>query len=109
VALIATLRPLRVSLPRAVTGEPTVEDLSVVRVQIDADGQIYLDGRVQPLDTVRTRPAAIADCDRARVTIAADRAASHGSVVQVLDLVRQTGIVRVGIQTFTEAGRSNSR
>ncbi|MDH4064188.1 MAG: biopolymer transporter ExbD [Acidobacteriota bacterium] len=97
---------LRVALPRAATGEPVVEDVSVLRVLIDADGQVYLDDRIRTLDEVRTRLDAMADPDRARVIIAADRAASHGSVVQVLDLVRQAGIVRVEIQTFAAAQRN---
>lgn len=100
---------LRVSLPRAATGEPAADDGSVVRVEIDADGQAYLDGVAQPLDAIRARLARITDPDRARVTIAADSAASHGSVVQVLDLVRQAGIVRVGIVTFTESAQNNPR
>jgi biopolymer transport protein ExbD len=100
---------LRVSLPKAATGEPIADDRSVVRVQIDADGQAYLDGVVQPLDAIRARLARIDDPDRARVIIAADSAASHGSVVQVLDLVRQAGIVRVGIVTFTESAQNNPR
>jgi len=99
---------LRVALPRAATGEPSVEDESLLRVLIDADGQIYLGDRVHTLDEVRTRLQAMGDPDRARVTIAADRAASHGSVVQVLDLVRQAGIVRVNIQTFAESPRKVS-
>jgi biopolymer transport protein ExbD len=99
---------LRVALPRAATGEPSVEDVSVVRVLVDADGQVYLGDRIHTLDEVRTRLHAMGDPDRARVTIAADRAASHGSVVQVLDLVRQAGIVRVNIQTFAESPRKIS-
>lgn len=99
---------LRVALPRAATGEPSVEDVSLLRVLIDADGQIYLGDRAHTLAEVRTRLQAMGDPDRARVTIAADRAASHGSVVQVLDLVRQAGIVRVNIQTFAESPRKVS-
>jgi len=99
---------LRVALPRAATGEPAVEDLSVVRVVIDANGQIFVGDRIHTLDEVRTRLLAIGDPGRARVTIAADRAASHGNVVQVLDLVRQAGIVRVEIQTFAEPRRNAS-
>lgn len=100
---------LRVALPRAATGEPAVEDPSVVRVVIDADGRIFIDDRLHTLEAVRTRLRAIGDPGRARVTIAADRAASHGSVVQVLDLVRQAGVVRLEIQTFAESRPSTSR
>lgn len=100
---------LRVALPRAATGEPAVEDSSVLRVVIDASGQLFLNDRVLTLQEVRLRLEGMPEPDRARVTIAADQAASHGRVVQVLDLVRQAGIVRVEIQTFADPGRERAR
>lgn len=96
---------LRVALPRAATGEPAMEQLSVLRIVIDAGGQVFLDGRPHSIDEVRARLLGITNPDMARVTIAADRAASHGSVVQVLDSVRASGVVRVEIQTFAESAR----
>jgi biopolymer transport protein ExbD len=95
---------LRVALPRAVTGERDVQDQLMLRVVIDADGQIYMEGRAYTLDEVRARFGAMPP-DRARVSIAADWHASHGAVVQVLDLVRQAGIVRVEIQTSADVAR----
>ena len=95
---------IRIALPRAATGEPIPDTPSMIRVVVDADGLLYLDGTARTIDEVGVILRAVPDTDRARVTIAADRAASHGSVVQVLDLVRQAGIVRVDIQTFAEPG-----
>jgi biopolymer transport protein ExbD len=100
---------LRVSLPRAAAGETVVDNPSVVRVVVDADGRFYVNDRLQTLEELRARFAAIPDPDRARVMIAADRAARHGGIVQVLDLVRQAGIVRVEIQTLAESGRNGAR
>lgn len=100
---------IRIALPRAVTGEPVPVSPSMVHVVVDVDGQVFIDGEVRTSDEVRTRLLAIPDPDRARVTIAADRAVSHGAVVQVLDLVRQVGIVRVDIQTFTAPGPPGAR
>ena len=90
---------LRVALPAAGSGEPSVEHVSVLRVTVDAKGVTYLDNRAASLQDLRARLATLGDPSRARVLVAADRAASHGSVVQVLDLVRRAGIVRVSIET----------
>lgn len=90
---------LRVALPTAGSGEPSVEHVSVLRVTVDAKGVTYLDNREASLQHIRTRLGTVGDPSRARVLVAADRAASHGSVVQVLDLVRKAGIVRVSIET----------
>ncbi len=90
---------LRVALPTAGSGEPSVEHVSVLRVTIDATGQAYLDARAASPQDLRARLGSVGDPARAHVLVAADRAASHGSVVQVLDLVRKAGIVRVSIET----------
>lgn len=94
---------LHVSLPGASSGESTVEHASVLRVLIDADGRTYIDDRPQSSDAIRARLGALGDRGRASVILAADRRASHGSVVQVLDLVRKAGIRRVSIQTSAES------
>ena len=70
---------------------------------MDVEGRVYLDGHVATLDDVKGRLAAIADADRAFVTIAADENARHGRVVQIVDLIRQAGIFRLDIETIAGA------
>jgi biopolymer transport protein ExbD len=72
-----------------------------VRILVDADGRIYVNGQVQTLDDVKRRLNAIPEADRSAVTIAADQDAKHGRVVQIVDLVRQAGIFRLNIETFS--------
>jgi biopolymer transport protein ExbD len=92
---------LRISLPRSVTGATTTNDPRVVRILVDADGRVYVNGQVQTLDDVQRRLNAIPEADRSAVTISADQEAAHGRVVQIVDLVRQAGIFRLNIETFS--------
>ena len=94
---------VRISLPRAATSTATSTDAHLVRILVDVEGRVYLDGHVATLDDVKGRLEAIADADRAFVTIAADENARHGLVVQIVDLIRQAGIYRLDIETIAGA------
>ncbi|MGC3999560.1 MAG: biopolymer transporter ExbD [Anaeromyxobacter sp.] len=88
---------IEVDLPRAAAGGETVgPTLSFV---LDRGGRLYLDG--QPADAAAARAAvraALARSPEARAIIGADRAVSHGAVVEVIDLVKQEGLTRFAIQ-----------
>jgi biopolymer transport protein TolR len=90
-----------VELPRvAHGGEPVGTVLAVV---VTKTNEVYLDGvRVSEDDLVRrTREAVARDAD-ARVIISADRAALHGAVVRVIDLVKGAGATRFAIHVERE-------
>jgi biopolymer transport protein ExbD len=92
---------VRISLPRAVTGATTTHDPRIVRIVVDADGRVYVDGQIQTLADVKRRLDAIPEAERSFVTISADEKATHGRVVQIVDLIRQAGIFRLDIETFS--------
>ena len=52
--------------------------------------------------------ATTADAYRAFVAVSADEDTSHGRVIQVVDLIRQAGIFRLDIETFSADGRTGS-
>jgi biopolymer transport protein ExbD len=92
---------IEVDLPRAAHGgEATGTVLSIV---VAKDGQLFLDGVRRSEDELvaRTREAVARDGD-ARVVIAADRAALHGAVVRVIDLVKGAGATRFAIHVEKE-------
>ncbi len=92
---------IEVELPRAAHGgEPIGTLLSVV---VTKTGEVYLDGvRLGEEElAARTRAAIAKDAD-ARVIISADRAALHGAVVRVIDLVKDAGATRFAIHVEKE-------
>lgn len=91
---------VRISLPRATTGETLGNVPDRLQVLVDADGELYLDGRVRTLGDIEQRLRAVPDKDRAVVTVSADEDARHGRVIEVIDLVRQVGISRLDIETL---------
>ncbi len=92
---------IEVDLPRAAHGgEATGTTLAVV---LTRDGTIYVDGvrRSEEELAVRTREAVARDAD-ARAIISADRAALHGAVVRVIDVVKGEGVSRFAINIEKE-------
>lgn len=90
---------LLVDLPAAATAEASREE--TVTISVSADGIIALDREPVTLETLREALAA-ARGRLARepvVLINADRAVPHGTVVEVLDRVRQAELHRVSFQT----------
>jgi biopolymer transport protein TolR len=92
---------IEVDLPRAAhAGEAVGTTLAVV---LTRDGDIYVDGvKRSEADLARaTREAVVKDKD-ARAVISADRAALHGAVVRVIDVVKGEGISRFAINIEKE-------
>ncbi|HYG67858.1 MAG TPA: biopolymer transporter ExbD [Anaeromyxobacteraceae bacterium] len=92
---------IEVDLPRAAHGGESVGTL--LAVVLTKDGEVYLDGARsdEAALVARTREAVAKDGD-ARVIISADRAASHGAVVRVIDLVKDAGVTKFAIQIEKE-------
>jgi biopolymer transport protein ExbD len=84
-------RAIAVSLPAAKTGDEAADAAAPLRIEIARDGAVTLDGEATTL-------AALGPAVRARrrdaspVSIAADRAAPHGAVIDVIDQLRQNDV-----------------
>jgi len=92
---------IEVDLPRAAhAGEATGATLALV---VTKDGSVFLDGvrRTEEELRARTREAVQRDRD-ARAIISADKAALHGAVVRVIDLVKGEGVSRFAINIEKE-------
>ncbi len=92
---------IEVDLPRAAHGGESVG--TVLSVVVTKANEVYLDGlRLEEDELVkRTREAVAKDADT-RVVISADRAALHGAVVRVIDLVKGAGATRFAIHVEKE-------
>jgi biopolymer transport protein TolR len=92
---------IEVELPRAAHGGEAVGTL--LSVVVNAGGEVYLDGVAvdERALVARTREQVARDGDT-RVVISADRAARHGAVVRVIDLVKGAGVTRFAIHIEKE-------
>ena len=71
-----------------------------LEVEITADDQLLLDGRLVDTDALRLAfEAAAAENPSALVVIHADEGVDHGTVVTVMDTANQAGLGRLGIAT----------
>ena len=93
---------LLVDLPPAQTAV-SVTDEETLTISLTAEGGLFVNRQPVPLAqlpaTLRQRETRLPD---PVVTINADRRVPHGTVMAVLDAVRQAGLQRVSFQTTSE-------
>jgi biopolymer transport protein ExbD len=94
---------IQVDLPRAAAGGETVGP--TLAFALDREGQLFLDGTPATLDAARDAVrSAVARSPEARALISADRAVSHGRVIEVIDLVKREGLTRFAIDVERAEG-----
>ncbi len=92
-------RSLKLDLPQSDAAQPNDATISLA-VAIDADGALHLDAR--PIDATalasRVAEAALAN-PHTEVQLRADRSVAYGRVAEVIGLVHQGGLTRIGFVT----------
>ena len=87
---------IEVDLQRAASGGQTVGP--TLAFALDREGKLFLDGAPATADAAREAVrAALARSPEARALISADRAVSHGRVIELIDLVKREGLTRFAI------------
>lgn len=87
---------IKVNLPQAASGEQTVQ--TQLNVTIAANGSLSLNGKPADNNAVSAGAAeALQKNPDIQAVIAADRDVPHGTVVQVLDLIKSVGIKKFAI------------
>ena len=80
-----------IELPRADTGEDA--PVSTLGVAIDAEENVFLNGEAITLEALEQAARVEWEKNSAlQAVIDADKAASHGAVISVIDRVRQAGV-----------------
>ena len=88
-----------VNLPVA-TGTPRTPKPEQAILTVEQDGRISLNGTVYALEDLRTKLTALAQAQpQLEMVLRGDAAAAYGTVVQVMDAVKQAGIVKLGVVT----------
>jgi len=91
---------VKLNLPKTVTHEGNPETPKDVMIAISADGATYLNGKpVQPAALQAALLKADAADQDTRVLIKGDRAVSYEKVMDVMDMVKQSGLSRVMLPT----------
>lgn len=101
--MVATLamtlqRGMPVNLPASVTAKADVPD--TVTVSITSEGAVYLDKESVTIDGLADRLRAVkARSSEPSVVVKADEDVRHGTVVKVLDAVKQANLHKLAIAT----------
>ena len=90
---------LDVDLPVA-SGAPQPSEEDTIVLTVKRDGMIYLNQTAYTLDALREKLRAIyADRVRKELYLRADAVVPYGVVVQVMDTVKQAGVIKLGMMT----------
>ncbi len=91
-------RSIKIELPEAATASKT--ETTVLTIVIDSDGTWYLDGLKTDPDALRGYiRSQIEVTDDIQAVIAADKRVPYGEVIQVVDLVKQEGVIQFALNT----------
>jgi len=80
-----------VQLPQASSAKSSSTEQATT-VGVSAEGNIYIDGKATSLDKLKAQLSSSKE-----VTIKADKTASHGQVVKVLDIAKEAGVKSLNI------------
>ncbi len=87
---------IKVNLPKAATGEQTTQ--TQLSVTIAANGSLTLNGKPADSAAVSAEAAdALQKNPDIQAVIAADKDVPHGTVVQILDLIKSVGVKKFAI------------
>ncbi len=93
-------REMKIVLPEAASAGPISSVLREVVINVDADGEVIVAGRVLGDDELRTLVRdALAQNPRQKVTVRGDQSVSYGRIAQVLDICRQEGVAEPFLDT----------
>ena len=93
---------LKIDLPEAATGDHTEPSVVMITFTVDKDTnarQLYLNGEKSDEAGLRTHIQKVKAEGKKDVqaVIAADRTASHGEVIHIIDVVKQEGILKFAL------------
>jgi biopolymer transport protein ExbD len=93
---------LKVDLPEASTGDPTEPSTVMLTFTVDKDTgarQLYLNGEKADEAALRAHIQKVKAEGKKDIqaVIAADKAASHGEVIHLIDVVKQEGILKFAL------------
>lgn len=102
---MVNMRAVKVDLPTATVSTPETKR-DFVNLSVDKAGVAYLDAKpIGNNELVAVLGAMRKTNDALRVFVSGDKEARHGAVIQVLDLVRSSGIEKIAFEIREPAGK----
>ena len=95
-AMYIVSQSFKVDLPKTTTSDEATPSLATVMVTKDRMF-VYNDERVDEPELARRLQAAYASNNNVNLVLSADKDASHGDVVHVIDLSKQAGITKFAL------------
>jgi biopolymer transport protein TolR len=94
---------IKVNLPTGKAPETVNPDDKPVRVQIQADGSIYIDGKKTAKDAIeKTLTGKLFEPKKQAVLIEADKSVQFENVVLVMGSAKKLGVTRIGVGVIDE-------
>lgn len=81
---------LKVQLPKAISGESV--EKKALTFSITKDGHVGIDGKPLEWDQIKTTLSTVSEIDQKTAVISADKEVPHGTVIQLVDLLKQAGM-----------------
>jgi len=98
-----TEREMHIALPVASSAEPISVSLRELIVNVDANGDVFIGGRMMSIDDVTAIVReAVAVNPEQKVTVRGDKGTAYANVVRVLDVCKANGIQQPYLDTVLE-------
>lgn len=88
---------IEINLPKAATGEELNQENNAIALILKKDGRLFLNGKPTTQDEIAKASREMSKKKDAQAIIAADRGASHGEVIRLIDLARSNGLLQFSI------------
>ena len=89
-------------LPRSATASETVDTPAIL--YLTAAGEVYLNDSLVAEDEIESVLLQLREAtEEDRMVLRADQSAAHGDVVELIDLIKQSGFTRVSLSARTPA------
>jgi len=93
---------VQINLPESKTAKNTPAELEHAVVSVDANDEVKLDGKALAVDELENAVKNLPDTRRSTLALQADKKASFGTIVKVMDALKLAGVKN--LPAFTKGG-----
>jgi biopolymer transport protein ExbD len=93
---------VQINLPESKTAKNTPAELEHAVVSVDANDEVKLDGKAVAVDDLENAVKNLPDTRRSTLALQADKKASFGTIIKVMDALKLAGVKN--LPAFTKGG-----